>query len=214
MYFNIHTKLKDDTKVEIRAYSAALSASSGGLGCQAAIISSAGHIAVCGVKVGETLIGHITAASTAMLTSVQLQKAAALLGGWGEFRNMVWEGIVKNLAGGITLFSDRINRGTPSSNAKSGAMFGDVPMNTGRFGAWLETRPDLGTCIPSPLFNNPNHRGSTDFGLMKVWMFFPSNRPDRIVVDEKKGLAPLYEFWKKMYPEIKEPEKSVYPTYD
>lgn len=213
-YFNHKTKLKDGRDVLLRAYSYMLLGGSATLGCHSQVVTSAGTVSIIGARIeGKETYGSVGPISAHAMEVSKLAQLAKEAGGWKELRNLVWEGAVIALRGGVYLFSDRINRGTYSSSTPSSAMFGDAPLNTGAFGAWLESRPDLGKTVTSPIFNNPNHHSATDFGLMKIWMFFPTNAERHIAFDEKEGLKPLHDYYTKVFPTEKEPEKKIYITY-
>ncbi len=97
----------------------------------------------------------------------------------------VWEAVLEQYkAFGVLVFSDRINRGSSLSTGHdySSYRWGPLMISTGAMGKWLQGRPDLGVCLATPVFNNPNYRAlrkqdyDNNYGFCKLWVYFPKGR--------------------------------------
>lgn len=113
---------------------------------------------------------------------------------------------------GAIIFSDRINRGSPSSPAPLGT-FGTARMSTAGFAKYLASHPEHGTVFSSPIFHNPNHVRKADWSLCQIWTFLPKVRNGRFYVDEAEsiGIGPDCAKYKKE--EVLEKYKNDCVTY-
>ena len=98
-----------------------------------------------------------------------------------ELIEIAWEASLRSVYKyGVIVFSDRINRGSSISLDREydKYKFGSVDVSTGAFGKWLQSRPDLGVTLQSPVFNNPNYISVRikNYSFCKLWLHFPAGR--------------------------------------
>lgn len=210
-----------------------------GLGCQAAVHTGLGYIAIEGISRTEkgkkaVISGRPPTAPGAFDNPYERVSGVNVLTHLDNklfpdlTHKMVldacWETLTRSLnVYGVHVFSDRVNRGSGMSPGKILNNFFPHPTTPAAFAKWLSGRPDLGTLFSGPIFHNPNHSRSVDFSLCQVFQFIPPKGTEYLLVDEANaGVGPdtaeypkerFLNTWGKAFG-VKEPEKQFGITYD
>lgn len=148
-------------------------AESGILGCHSTCISGLGLFVFNAIRHtnGTPIYGDWRAANTlgsGIENPYRVPTKYPLL----DIRNLVYSDIIKRKSCyGCVVFSDRVNRGAGWSGEKW--KFGNTPRSCAALAKWLVGHPELGRVYASAVFNNPNYKEPSHYGLCQTFVFIP-----------------------------------------
>jgi hypothetical protein len=208
-YRIVSKKVPDLGDVTVQYHDAVAGGANPGLGCFSNVLKGLGGVSVVGVSLNGKAVGDVNPkmpgygmASYSHSVTPKMTKVPPEV-----IQDMIYSDLVTLLNyGSVIIFGDRINRGTTASPVQSVAHWGaevssNVTFTPAAFANWLKDKPEHGMLVASPVFNNRNHRGARDFGMIQVWLFFPTRVVPYMYVDHEDGF---------LYPDTNLPTKEKF----